>query len=88
MPSTFHRGLTNNNAATAKNAKPDAGIMGGPSPNMSVKFNNPAAADSIKEKLQKQIKELEEKKGQIAAREAASSAPEKAAAETAPPVAV
>jgi hypothetical protein len=41
---------------------PETGSMGGPSPHKSMTFNNPN--NSMKEKLEKQMKEIEEKKTQ------------------------
>jgi len=41
---------------------PETGSMGGPSPHKSVTFNQPGAG--IREKLQKQMKEIEEKKNE------------------------
>lgn len=67
VPNAFNRGHHNS-------SKGSAGILTGPSPNMSIKFKNPAtSADVIKEKLQAQMKELEAQKEQIAAREAAAT---------------
>lgn len=41
---------------------PEPGTMGGPSPHRSMTFNNPNL--SMKERLEKQMKEIEEKKSQ------------------------
>ncbi|KIK67503.1 hypothetical protein GYMLUDRAFT_82004 [Collybiopsis luxurians FD-317 M1] len=61
LPTSFHRGLSETGPmVTVKN--PGPGSMGGPSPHRSATFNNSAAG--LKEKLQKQMKEIEEKKSQ------------------------
>jgi nuclear polyadenylated RNA-binding protein NAB2 len=61
LPTTFHRGLSENGPmVTVKN--PEPGSMGGPRPHRSATFNNSAA--DLKEKLKKQMKEIEEKKSQ------------------------
>jgi len=54
LPTSFHRGLSANGPMVTVST-PDTGSMG-PSPHKSVTFNNP------KVKLDKQVKELEEKK--------------------------
>ena len=42
---------------------PESGSMGGPSPHRSMTFNNPNL--SMKERLEKQMKEIEAKKSQV-----------------------
>ncbi|KAF5393213.1 hypothetical protein D9757_000519 [Collybiopsis confluens] len=60
LPTSFHRGVTENGPmVTVKN--PETGSMGGPSPHRSATFNKPSA---LKEKLEKQMKEIEERKSQ------------------------
>ena len=62
LPSSFHRGLTT--AGPMVNVPtPEPGSMGGPSPHRSVTFNNATSA-SVKEKLQQQMKEIQEKKSE------------------------
>ncbi|KAL0955763.1 hypothetical protein HGRIS_001978 [Hohenbuehelia grisea] len=68
LPTSFHRGLSTN-APLVTVATPETGSMGGPSPHKSVKFNSgasgaSAANASLKEKLQNQMREIEEKKSQ------------------------
>jgi hypothetical protein len=59
---------------------PEAGSMGGPSPHKSVTFNN--SGGRVKEKLERQMKEIEEKKSeaQRAVKEAEAAASKKEAA--------
>jgi len=68
---------------------PETGSMGGPSPHRSVKFNNNGTGlgTGIKEKLEKQMKEIEERKGvaEKAVREAEAAAGKK---ESSKPVAI
>ncbi|TFK23172.1 hypothetical protein FA15DRAFT_670781 [Coprinopsis marcescibilis] len=59
LPSTFHRGLSTS-GGMAKISTPETGSMAGSSHHRSVTFNN--TASSTKEKLEKQMKEIEEKK--------------------------
>lgn len=54
LPTTFHRGLAPN-GPMVHIPNPETGSMG-PSPHRSVTFNNP------KSKLEKQVKDLEERK--------------------------
>lgn len=62
LPSTFHRGLSKN-APLVNVQTPETGSMGGPSPHRSVKFNNPGGPGAgVKEKLERQMKEIEERK--------------------------
>ncbi|KAF9071643.1 hypothetical protein BDP27DRAFT_1391537 [Rhodocollybia butyracea] len=58
LPTTFHRGLSENGPMVTVKT-PEPGSMGGPSPHRSATFNTGAG---IKEKLEKQMKEIEEKK--------------------------
>lgn len=54
--------------------------MGGPSPHRSVTFNNPAGSGAgVKEKLEKQMKEIQDKKIEVerAVREAEAAAGKK-----------
>jgi hypothetical protein len=63
LPSSFHRGL----AATSPIVNvptPEQGSMGGPSPHRSVTFNNATASATVKEKLELQMKEIQEKKSE------------------------
>ncbi|KAF8653285.1 hypothetical protein AX16_003987 [Volvariella volvacea WC 439] len=62
LPNTFHRGLSTT-SPVVNVPTPETGSMG-PSPHRSVTFNNPASNAAMKEKLEKQVKELEEKKNQ------------------------
>jgi len=61
LPSTFHRGLLAS-GPMVNVTTPEPGTMGGPSPHRSMTFNHASA--SMKEKLEKQMKEIEEKKSQ------------------------
>jgi hypothetical protein len=58
LPSSFHRGLTTT-GPIVNVPTPETGSMGGASQHRSVTFNNPNA---MKEKLEKQMKEIQEKK--------------------------
>jgi nuclear polyadenylated RNA-binding protein NAB2 len=59
LPTSFHRGLSTS-APLVTVPNPEPGSIGAPSPHKSVTFNQPGAG--IREKLQKQMKEIEEKK--------------------------
>ncbi|KAJ3724411.1 hypothetical protein FB446DRAFT_721782 [Lentinula raphanica] len=60
LPTTFHRGLSENGPmVTVKN--PETGSMGGPSPHRTATFNHSAGT---KENLAKQMREIEAKKSQ------------------------
>ncbi|CAA7260528.1 unnamed protein product [Cyclocybe aegerita] len=61
LPGTFHRGLNPSGPMVAV-PTPETGSMGGPSHHKSMTFNNPNA--SMKEKLEKQMKEIQEKKNE------------------------
>ena len=63
LPSSFHRGLATT-GPMVNVPTPEPGSMGGPSPHRSVTFNNAAASASVKEKLQLQMKEIQEKKSE------------------------
>ena len=65
LPTTFHRGLSTH-APTVNVSAP-----GAPSPHRSVTFNK--GTDNVKEKLEKQIKELEAQKKAVAEAEAAAT---------------
>jgi len=58
---------------------PEPGSMGGPSPHRSVTFNNAMPSTSVKEKLERQMKEIQEKKSEAerAVREAEAAANKK-----------
>lgn len=74
LPSTFHRGLASN-APVVTIATPAVGSIGAPSPHRSVTFNKGVAStESVKEKLEKQTKELEAQKKAVAEAEAAAAA--------------
>ncbi|KAH7883204.1 hypothetical protein F5I97DRAFT_204059 [Phlebopus sp. FC_14] len=70
LPTTFHRGLATD-APMVNVRNPETGTMGAPSPHRSVTFNK--GTDSVKEKLQKQIRELEAQKKAVSEAEAAAS---------------
>jgi len=70
LPSTFHRGLSTTAPMVSIQA-PETGTMGGPSPHRSVTFNK--AGENMKDKLERQIKEIEEKKKAVAEAEAAAN---------------
>jgi hypothetical protein len=63
LPSTFHRGLATTGPMVNVQT-PEPGSMGGPSPHRSVTFNNATASASVKEKLELQMKEIQEKKSE------------------------
>ncbi|KAF7321530.1 hypothetical protein MKEN_00673900 [Mycena kentingensis (nom. inval.)] len=67
LPNSFHRGLASSTPLT-KVPNPETGSIGAPSHNKSVKFNTTGA--SVKEKLAKQMKEIEEQKQAITAAQA------------------
>jgi hypothetical protein len=78
LPTTFHRGLSNS-APIVSVPNPETGSMGAASHHRSVTFNQSGGNPSVKEKLDKQMKEIEEKKNQAekavkAAEEAAANA--------------
>ncbi|KAJ7928438.1 hypothetical protein B0H13DRAFT_1967246 [Mycena leptocephala] len=76
LPTTFHRGLSS--AAPLVNVPtPETGSMGVASHHRSVTFNQSSGNTNIKEKLEKQMKEIEEKKSEA---EKAVKAAEEAAA--------
>lgn len=58
LPSSFHRGLSTT-GPIVNVPTPETGSMGGASQHRSVTFNNPNA---MKERLEKQMKEIQEKK--------------------------
>ncbi|KAK7057549.1 hypothetical protein R3P38DRAFT_2841681 [Favolaschia claudopus] len=75
LPTTFHRGLSTT-APLVNVPNPETGSMGAPSPHRSVTFKGNV---SVKQKLEQQMKEIEEKKSQAekavkAAEEAAANA--------------
>ncbi|EGO00724.1 hypothetical protein SERLA73DRAFT_86971 [Serpula lacrymans var. lacrymans S7.3] len=72
LPSTFHRGLSTTAPMISIQA-PETGTMGGPSPHRSVTFNTNKAGENMKDKLERQIKEIEEKKKAVAEAEAAAN---------------
>ena len=79
LPTTFHRGLSTTSPMVIVQP-PETGSMGGPSPHRSVKFNTGTGLGTgIKEKLEKQMKEIEERKGvaEKAVREAEAAAGKK-----------
>ncbi|KAF8633313.1 hypothetical protein AX17_004486 [Amanita inopinata Kibby_2008] len=61
LPSTFHRGLSAN-APMVTVSTPETGSMGPASPHKSVTFNNSGPGTGVKEKLARQMKEIQEKK--------------------------
>ncbi|KAH7907004.1 hypothetical protein BJ138DRAFT_1161241 [Hygrophoropsis aurantiaca] len=63
LPTSFHRGLSNT-APMVNVQTPETGTMGGPSPHRSVTFNSAKPGESIKEKLERQMKEIESQKEQ------------------------
>lgn len=80
LPTTFHRGLSST-APIVSVPNPETGSMGAgaTSHHRSVTFNQSSGSTNIKEKLEKQMKEIEEKKSQAekavkAAEEAAANA--------------
>ncbi|KAF7362224.1 hypothetical protein MVEN_00568600 [Mycena venus] len=79
LPTTFHRGLSTS-APLVSVPNPETGSMGAASHHRSVTFNQSSGGNaSVKEKLEKQMKEIEEKKSQAekavkAAEEAAANA--------------
>lgn len=62
LPSAFHRGLSTS-GPMINVPTPETGSMGGASHHKSMTFNNPNT--SMKEKLEKQMREIEEKKTQV-----------------------
>ncbi|KAF8911484.1 hypothetical protein CPB84DRAFT_1812332 [Gymnopilus junonius] len=76
LPSTFHRGLSTSGPMVSV-PTPEAGSMGG-SQNRSMTFNKPGL--SAKEKLEKQMKEIQEKKNEAeqAVKDAEAAAAKKA----------
>ncbi|KAI6009844.1 hypothetical protein EDC04DRAFT_2871336 [Pisolithus marmoratus] len=69
LPSTFHRGL-GAHAPVVNVTTPPAGSIGVPSPHRSMTFNK--GTGNVKEKLEKQIKEIEAQKKAVAEAEAAA----------------
>lgn len=63
LPSSFHRGLATT-GPMVNIPTPEPGSMGGPSPHRSVTFNNATASASVKEKLEMQMKEIQDKKSE------------------------
>ncbi|KAF8622657.1 hypothetical protein AX15_006768 [Amanita polypyramis BW_CC] len=63
LPSTFHRGLSTNSPMVTV-AAPETGSMGGTSPHKSVTFNNLGPGAGVKEKLEQQMREIQEKKNE------------------------
>ena len=61
LPSSFHRGLATT-GPMINVPTPEPGSMGGPSPHRSVTFNSASA--NVKEKLEQQMKEIQEKKSE------------------------
>ena len=61
LPSSFHRGLATTGPMISVQT-PEPGSMGGPSPHRSVTFNSVTASANVKEKLEQQMKEIQEKK--------------------------
>ena len=78
LPSSFHRGLSTTGPMITV-PTPEPGSMGGPSPHRSVTFNNAMAGTSVKEKLEQQMKEIQEKKSEVerAVRDAEAAANKK-----------
>ncbi|KAF8738491.1 hypothetical protein AX14_011326 [Amanita brunnescens Koide BX004] len=81
LPSTFHRGLSTTAPMVTVHA-PETGSMGGASPHKSVVFNNLGPGAGVKEKLEQQMREIQEKKNQAekAVKEAEAAAAAAAAA--------
>lgn len=77
LPTTFHRGLSTTGPMVTISA-PETGSMGNvASPHRSVKFNKPSGLGlGVKEKMQQQLKEIEERKmeAEKAVREAEAAA--------------
>ena len=63
LPSSFHRGLSTT-SPMVNVPTPEPGSMGGPSPHRSVTFNSATASSSVKDKLERQMKEIQEKKSE------------------------
>ncbi|KAF8891782.1 hypothetical protein BD779DRAFT_1513106 [Infundibulicybe gibba] len=79
LPTTFHRGLATT-APLVNVSTPETGSMGGPSPHRSMTFNNAAGSGAgVKEKLQQQMREIQEKKSEAekAVKEAEAAASKK-----------
>ncbi|KAF9469980.1 hypothetical protein BDZ94DRAFT_1207039 [Collybia nuda] len=86
LPSTFHRGLSTN-TPLVNTQKHEIGSLGGPSPHRSVKFNNTGGPGvGVKEKLERQMKEIEERK--LEAENAVKAAEAAASKDDAGPVAI
>ncbi|KAM6502522.1 hypothetical protein JOM56_002499 [Amanita muscaria] len=81
LPSTFHRGLSTS-APLVNVQTPETGSMGGTSHHKSMTFNNPGPGAGVKEKLERQMREIQEKKSEAerAVREAEAAAAATAAA--------
>ncbi|KAJ7668630.1 hypothetical protein DFH06DRAFT_203962 [Mycena polygramma] len=75
LPTTFHRGLSSS-APIVSVPNPETGSMGATaSPHRSVTFNQSGGSANLKEKLEQQMKEIEEKKQAVKeAEEAAANA--------------
>lgn len=78
LPSTFHRGLSST-APLVNVQTPETGSMGGASPHKSVVFNNLGPGAGVKEKLEQQMREIQEKKNEAekAVKEAEAAAAKK-----------
>ncbi|KAF8806545.1 hypothetical protein BYT27DRAFT_7101694 [Phlegmacium glaucopus] len=63
LPSSFHRGLSTT-GPMVNVPTPEPGSMGGPSHHRSVTFNTATTNESVKEKLERQMKEIQEKKSE------------------------
>ncbi|KAH7927458.1 hypothetical protein BV22DRAFT_1060945 [Leucogyrophana mollusca] len=63
LPTSFHRGLSST-APMVNVQPPETGSMGGPSPHRSVTFNSTKPGESVKEKLERQMKDIEAQKEQ------------------------
>lgn len=88
MPTSFHRGLSTN-GPLVNVPTPETGTMGG-SVHRSMTFNAPnkgtGTADNVKEKLEKQIKELEATKKAVQDAEAAAASGKKHETKPAVPI--
>ncbi|KAK2463131.1 hypothetical protein APHAL10511_004786 [Amanita phalloides] len=78
LPSTFHRGLSTS-APIVTVSTPETGSMGGHSPHKSVTFNTAGPGAGVKEKLEQQMREIQERKNEAekAVREAEAAAAKK-----------
>lgn len=88
MPTSFHRGLSTN-GPLVNVPTPETGSMGG-SVNRTMTFNVPnkgaGTTDNVREKLEKQIKELEATKKAVQDAEAAAAAGKKNETKPAVPI--